>query len=206
MSEIMSEIKTNITPGSRVLVTGVNGYMASHVAKQLLARGFKVRGTVKDLERASWLVKDVFKNHANNNDFELVTIIDFTAEEVYGSAIKGVSAIAHATSVVSFDPDPNAVIPLTVDAATRIMEAALKEPSVKAAIYTSSIVASTMPMPGNSTHADRNTWNETAVQMASAPPPDNASQGGIVYMASTVGAEKPVWKLVKEKNPHFRVN
>ncbi|KAJ5976929.1 NAD dependent epimerase/dehydratase [Penicillium viridicatum] len=201
----MSDIKTVIPPGSRVLVTGVNGYVASHVAKQLLARGFKVRGTVRDLERTSWLVNDVFKTYTND-DFELVTIKDFTAEGVYDSAIKGVSAIAHVASVVTFDQDPTTVVPQTVNAAIRIMEAALKEPSVKAFIYTSSVVATTMPMPGNTTHVDRNTWNETAVQLAWAPPPHDASQGSIVYMASKVEAEKAVWKFVEEKNPHFRVN
>ncbi|GAD99542.1 NAD dependent epimerase/dehydratase, putative [Paecilomyces variotii No. 5] len=202
----MSDGKTDIAPGSRVLITGVNGYVASHIAKQLLARGYKVRGTVRDLERSSWLVKDAFKTYADNGDFELVTIKDFTAEGVYDTAIKGVSAIAHVASVVTFEPDPRTVISQTVEGATRIMEAALKEPSVKAVVYTSSIVAATMPMPGNSTHVDRNTWNEAATQLAWAPPPYGDNQGSIVYMASKVEAEKAVWRFVEEKHPHFRVN
>lgn len=202
----MLDIKAAIPTGSRVLVTGVNGYVASHIAKQLLARGFKVRGTVRDLERTSWLVKDVFKAHADNGDFELVTIQDFTAEGVYDTAMQDVTAIAHVASVLTFDPDPTTVIPQTVQAATRIMEAALRQPSVKAFIYTSSIVAATMPTPGNTTHVDHNTWNETSTELAWAPPPHDAKQGSVVYMASKVEAEKAVWKFVQEKSPHFRVN
>lgn len=202
----MSDSKSDIPPGSRILITGVNGYVASHIAKQLLSRGYKVRGTVRDLQRSSWLVKDTFKTYAGNGDFELVTIEDFTEENVYDSAIKGVSAIAHVASVVTFEPNPKRVISQTVEAATRIMEAALKEPSVKVVVYTSSIVAATMPVPGNSTHVDRNTWNETAIQLAWAPPPHGDNQGSIVYMASKVEAEKAVWRFVEEKHPLFRVN
>jgi nucleoside-diphosphate-sugar epimerase len=69
-------------------------------------------------------------------------------------------------SIVTFDPDPNKVVPQTVAGATSIMEAALKEPSVKEFVYTSSIVAATMPMPGNDTYVKRDTWNNTAVALA----------------------------------------
>jgi nucleoside-diphosphate-sugar epimerase len=102
--------------------------------------------TVRDLERTSWLIKDAFKAYTENGDFDLVVIEDFTAEGIYDYATKVVSAIARVATVVSFDPDPTAVISQTVDAATRIMEAALKELSVKTIVYTSSIVAATTPM------------------------------------------------------------
>ncbi|KZF19798.1 putative NAD dependent epimerase/dehydratase [Xylona heveae TC161] len=201
--------KIAIPEGSRVLVTGVNGFVASHVASQLLARGFKVRGTVRDLERTSWVINDTFKTYAERGDFEVVEIQDFTADGVYDNAVKGVSAIAHVASVVTFAPDPETVIPQTVAATVRIMEAALKEPSVKAFVYTSSIAAVTMSVPGNTTHVDRNTWNDKATQLAWSPPPpphDQNTQGSMVYMASKVAAEKAVWKFVEEKAPHFRVN
>ncbi|PCG98250.1 NAD-dependent epimerase/dehydratase [Penicillium occitanis (nom. inval.)] len=202
---IMSE-PTNIPAGSTVLVTGVNGFVASHIAKQLLLRGFKVRGTVRDPERTSWLVKDAFKAYVDNGDFELVTIKDFTAAGVYDDAIKGVSAIAHVASVVTFDSDPNTVIPQTVQAATRILEAALNEPSVKTFVYTSSIVASTFPAPGNDTRVTRDTWNDVAIELAWSPPPHPPSQGSIVYAASKAAAEKAVWQFVEDKKPKFRVN
>lgn len=201
----MSE-PTNIPAGSTILVTGVNGFVASHIAKQLLLRGFKVRGTVRDPERTSWLVKDAFKVYFDNGDFEFVTIKDFTAAGVYDDAIKGVSAIAHVASVVTFDSDPNGVIPQTVQAATRVLEAALNEPSVKTFVYTSSIVASTFPEPGNDTRVTRDTWNDVAIELAWSPPPHPPSQGSIVYAASKAAAEKVVWQFVEDKKPKFRVN
>lgn len=175
----MSE-PTDIPAGSTILVTGVNGFVASHIAKQLLLRGFKVRGTVRDPSRASWLVKDAFKAYVDNGHFELVTIKDFTAVGVYDEAIKGVSAIAHVASVVTFSSDPNTVIPQTVQAATRLLEAALNEPSVKAFVYTSSIVASAFSAPGYDTHVTRDTWNDKAIELAWSPPPHPPNQGSIV--------------------------
>lgn len=202
----MPNKQLSLSPRSWVLVTGVNGYVASHIAKQLLQRGFRVRGTVRDLDRTAWLVKDAFKRYADNGDFDLIAIKNFTAEGVYDSALEGVSAIAHVASVVTFDSDPAAVIPKTVDGALRILEAALKVESIKSVVYTSSVVAATMPVPGNTSHVDGNTWNDVATELAWSPRPHDASHGGVVYMASKVEAEKAVWKFVKDNNPHFRVN
>lgn len=36
-----------LLPGSRILVTGANGYIASHVVDQLLALRYVVRGTIR---------------------------------------------------------------------------------------------------------------------------------------------------------------
>jgi nucleoside-diphosphate-sugar epimerase len=40
--------------GSTVLVTGVNGYIASHIAVQLIKAGYRVRGSVRSREKAQW--------------------------------------------------------------------------------------------------------------------------------------------------------
>ncbi len=73
-------------------------------------------------------------------------------------------------------------------------------------VYTSSIVATTMPLPGNNTHVTRDTWNDAAVQAAWTSPPYDADHGFPVYMASKVAAEKEVWKFAAEKKPHFAIN
>lgn len=202
----MAEPNTTIPNGSWVLVTGATGYVASQVVKQFLERGYKVRGSVRDLKKASWLVDDVFKTYADRGDLELVVVPDLAADHAFDEAVKGMSAVAHVASIVTFDPDPSKVIPQTVRGAVSILEAALREPSVREFVYTSSIVAATIPAPGNTTHVDRHTWNDTAVQLAWSPPPYDAMRGSIVYMASKTEAEKAVWRFVEEEKPHFTVN
>lgn len=162
----MSDLKTTIPKGSWVLVTGATGFVGSHVAKQFLERGYRVRGTVRDLAKGSWLVNNVLKSYADRGSFELALVPDLAADHAFDDVVKGMSAIAHVASIVTFDPDPNKVVPQTVAGATSIMEAALKEPSVKEFVYTSSIVAATMPVPGNNTYVERDTWNDTAVALA----------------------------------------
>ena len=38
-----------------VLITGVNGFIAGHLAERLLRQGVKVRGTARRPEAAAWL-------------------------------------------------------------------------------------------------------------------------------------------------------
>ncbi|KAH8588158.1 putative NAD dependent epimerase/dehydratase [Bisporella sp. PMI_857] len=200
----MADPATTIPKGSWVLVTGANGFVAAHVTRELLQRGYKVRGTVRDLEKSSWLVQDVFKSYANDGKFELVLVPDLAAENAFGEAVEGMSAIIHVANFIGLAPDPNEVIPQTVASNISILHAALDQPSVKAFVYTSSVGAATMP--GSSTHIERNTWNEDALKLAWAPPPYDPMRTMVVYYASKVETERAIWKFVDEKKPHFSVN
>ncbi|KAL7918330.1 NAD(P)-binding protein [Trichoderma austrokoningii] len=184
---------TNFPKGSWVLVTGVTGFVASHIAKAFLDRGFRVLGTVRNLDRASWLTKDVLEDFAARGDFELVQVTDLANDHAFDEAIKGVSAVIHVASIITLDPDPNKVIPQTVAGATSILEAAIREPSVKAFVYTSSIGAVTMAIPGNNIQVTWDTYNDFATEAAWKPPPYMPSRGMLTYMA-------------KERKPHFTVN
>jgi nucleoside-diphosphate-sugar epimerase len=202
----MNFSETTVPKGSWVLVTGVNGWVGSHVAQQFLERGYKVRGTVRDTVKSSWLVDSLFKSHAEHGDFELVQVTDMAEEHAFDAAVKGVSVIEHVASVLNLDPDPNKVIPTTVKGVESILRSALKEPAVKEFVYTSSILAATMPSPAKATHVGRDTWNETAVELAWGPPSNDRSRGSLVYMASKVAAEKEFWAFAAERKPHFTVN
>ncbi|KAL6701642.1 putative NAD dependent epimerase/dehydratase [Trichoderma pleuroticola] len=201
----MSSSTVTVPKGSWVLVTGVNSFVGTHVAKQFLEHGYKVRGTVRDVSLYPWLVNDLFKTYAQSGDFEVVAA-DLGADDAFEEAVKGVQVIQHVASVVSFFPDPNTVIPQTVKGVTSLLEAAIKEPSVKEFVYTSSLVASTAPALGNNTNVTRDSWNDMAVELAWAPPPYEPSRGPLVYMASKVIAEKAAWDFVRDKNPHFTLN
>ncbi|KAM7196910.1 NAD(P)-binding protein [Naviculisporaceae sp. PSN 640] len=200
----MTEHATTIPKGSLVLVTGATGYVATHIIKEFLTRGYRVRGTVRDLEKSSWLLTSLFKSYADQDLLELVSVPTLADDHAFDEAVKGVSAIIHVASIVTFDSDPNKVIPQTVLGATSVLEAALKEPSVREFVFTSSIVAASFPVVGNDTVVGPDTFNEAAIKMSWAPgatPP-----GGVVYAASKAEAEKAVWRFSKERNPHFTIN
>lgn len=202
----MSSPKTAIPAGSWVLVTGATGHIAAHTVKLFLERGFKVRGTVRDLEAASWLKEGSFKPYADNGDLELVYVPDMGVKSAFASAVKGVSAIAHIASIMSWSNDPNEVIPPVIDSVNDILELVLNEPSVKSFVYTSSIAAAVSLEPGVKVHAGPNAWNDEEIRVAWSDPPHPSDFWHHVYQASKVEAEKAVWAFVKEKKPHFAVN
>ncbi|KAM0281981.1 hypothetical protein ACHAQK_010662 [Fusarium lateritium] len=202
----MSSPATAIPAGSWILVTGATGFVAGHVTRQLLQRGYKVRGTVRDQAKAQWLIDDHFKSYSEDGSYKLVTVPDLSVPGAFDEAVKGVSAIAHIASVLDMDPNPNHVIPQTVEGVTSILDSASKESSVTRFVFTSSIVASVFPTPDQEGVVDHNTWNDFAVKEAWAPPPYEPSRAMLVYAASKVLAEQAVWKYVDEKKPHFVSN
>ncbi|RMZ77605.1 hypothetical protein DV737_g4272, partial [Chaetothyriales sp. CBS 132003] len=197
---------TAIPEGSLILVTGANGFIASHVIQKFLQRGFKVRGTVRSVTKSEWLVKEQFRTEAADGSFELVAVEDMSKEGSHREAIRGVAAVVHIATPFDGDPNPNNVIPSTVAAVKDLLNLAVNEPSVKSFVYTSSVGAVTMLVGGVPFHVDQNSWNEAAVEMSWAPPPYTPDRALIVYVGSKVAAEKAFWEFVKERKPSFRAN
>lgn len=85
----MAPLEGAILPkGSLILVTGVNGYVGSHVADQFLQHGYKIRGTVRDAKKNAW-VASYFDKHYGTGKFELVEIQDLTDLEAIKKALQG---------------------------------------------------------------------------------------------------------------------
>jgi nucleoside-diphosphate-sugar epimerase len=88
-----------ISPPSKVLVTGANGYLATWVVKKYLEAGYSVRGTVRSLSKSAFL-NDKFSDYGDR--FELVVVEDITKDGAFDEAVKGVDAIAHTASPFHF--------------------------------------------------------------------------------------------------------
>ena len=85
----MSTITDPVVPkGSIVLVTGVNGFVGSHIAHQFLKNGYKVRGTARNPSKESWAI-DVFGKLYGADNFELVAVPDITVDGAFDEAMKG---------------------------------------------------------------------------------------------------------------------
>jgi nucleoside-diphosphate-sugar epimerase len=89
----MTKIEDPALPaGSLVLVTGVNGFIGSHVVNELLLNGYRVRGTVRDVSKASW-VQPLYDSLHGDGKFELVEVKDLTAEGAYDEVLNGTHSI-----------------------------------------------------------------------------------------------------------------
>lgn len=80
-----------IPKGSIVLVTGVNGYIGSHTADQLLSFGYKVRGTVRDASRCQWVQK-FFDEKYGKRRSELAVVAHISPDGAFDEAVKGIRA------------------------------------------------------------------------------------------------------------------
>ncbi|KAF5572271.1 NADPH-dependent aldehyde reductase [Fusarium pseudocircinatum] len=203
----MSDHPTTIPKGSWVLVTAANGHTGSHIVFELLKRGFKVRGTVRDLQSSQWLLEDDFvSKYAERGYIELV-VADTTKPRDFDRAVQGVAAVIHVAVIGDLVPDPNVAIPATIASALSVCRSAAKEPSVKRFVFTSTFWAATFPVPGVSdTITNLDTWNDAAIQAAWAPPPYESGRILPVYFAAKAEAEKSVWKFVEDEKLPWVVN
>ena len=69
----------------RVLLTGANGFVGSHVLDQLLARGFSVRSIVRSQAKAQQVLSD-FPNFGTRLDFGIIP--DITAPGAFDEVVK----------------------------------------------------------------------------------------------------------------------
>ncbi|KAK2758598.1 putative secondary metabolism biosynthetic enzyme [Arachnomyces sp. PD_36] len=76
-----------ITKGSTVLVTGANGFIASHVADQILQAGCRVKGTVRSAEKAE-LISEISEKRHGKDVSSYVVVEDIAAEGALNDAMQ----------------------------------------------------------------------------------------------------------------------
>lgn len=200
-------IEQSVIPqGSTILVTGVNGFIGSHIADQLLNFGYKVRGTTRSPQKNAW-INTIFHNKYATDHFELVAVPDMAAPGAFAQAVKGISAVIHTATIFTLDPNPHNVIPGTIAGTVNALQAAAQEPSVKRFVLTSSSLAALIPKPNHPVQVTAETWNDEAVELAYRdPPPYEPERAFPVYAASKTLAEKAAWRFMDEKKPAFTLN
>ena len=190
---------------SLVLVTGANSWQGMHIVDQLLEHGYRVRGTVRDAEKAVWTSK-YFKDRYGAGRYTTAVIPDMVPQGAFDLAARGCSGVIHVASNTSFSPDPNVVIPPSIAGAVNALEAAAKEPQVKRFVYCSSVSAAVNSGTGVRNHVTSDSWNMSAFSKAWEPPPYEDDRCWAVYCSSKMQTEQAVWRWYKERRPQFVLN
>ena len=107
---------------------------------------------------------------------------------------------------MTFDPDPNKVIPTAIAGAVNAAKAASKHPSIKRFVYTSSSTVITGAKLKNKSRPRTDDWNTNDVEAAWKPPPYMPERAHAVYCASKTQAEQEMWKGYREEKPSFVLN
>ncbi|KAE8413124.1 NAD dependent epimerase/dehydratase [Aspergillus pseudocaelatus] len=188
-----------------VLVTGANGFIASHTVDKLLEQGYKVRGTVRTPK--PWL-NEFFDAKYGKGRFETTIVSDFSDVQSVDNALQGVSGVIHMASDLTFSSNPDAVIPWVIDAIRTILEVASKHSTIRRVVLTSSSRACYTATRASTrgVKIDENTWNEAAIRAAWDPTTPDEEKAYIVYSASKAESERYAWKWVEENHPHFDFN
>ncbi|KAF9457365.1 hypothetical protein BDZ94DRAFT_1273374 [Collybia nuda] len=183
-----------ITPGSKVLVSGANGYIAIWVVRTLLERGYAVRGTVRSAEKGRFL-SELFKSYGDK--FEIAVVEDITKDGAFDEAVKGVDAIEHLASPFHLNADdPQEIIGPAVKGTVGILHSVLKNaPGVKRIVVTSSCAAVLTISKEPRIFTEEN-WNEQATKEIEEKGRNamNISK----YRASKTLAERAAWDFHKE--------
>jgi dihydroflavonol-4-reductase len=172
-----------------VLVTGATGFVGAEITRQLLERGYRVRGTTRDVDKA------VRQGHLSllpgaGERLELVQA-DLLDPGSYHEAARGCEFVVHVASPYVLnvgDPQRDLIDP-AVNGTVSVLEAAAGARSVVRVVLTSSFAAIQGP-PGGRVFTEDD-WNtEASVDFQS-------------YNYSKVLAERAAWDFVESHSPPF---
>lgn len=177
-----------------VLVTGVSGFIARHVALALLKDGYAVRGTVRSKAKGESVVASLA---AHGADKTKIAVVEANLENDAGwrEAARGCAGVMHVASPfpMAQPRDRNALTPAARDGALRVIDAAL-DAGVPKIVMTSSMVAM-MYRPNRPAHVrvGESDWTDLSWNRLSA------------YVVSKTEAEKAAWARVETRGARERL-
>ncbi|KAI1826288.1 putative cinnamoyl-CoA reductase [Xylaria intraflava] len=185
------------------LITGATGLVGFRILLAVLAAGHTVRYTARSEEKVRAVSSNpAIKKLAPGARLTPVITPDLNIEGVLDDALQGVTHVIHAGSPLpmpTFDPVTQVFEP-TVKMSSNVLSSALKSPSVKRVIITSSTVSNS-PLDQQPT---------TALFASSRQQPPNPIPSTInIFEAYVLGKMVEVHnsdELIRTKTPHFTVS
>ena len=125
---------------TKVMVTGITGYVGQHCGAELLRQGYEVLGTVRSMEKADMVREGI----ARVAPIENLTFVeaDLLSDKGWKDAMDGCTYVLHVASpfIIAAPKDENEIISPAVDGTLRVLSAA-KAAGIKRVVLTSSTVA-----------------------------------------------------------------
>ena len=203
--------------GKIVLITGINGYIASAIGLEMLKKGYTLRGTSRSSHGADALLNGAYNMYKDR--VQLVTILDMTVPGAFDEAVKGrdlapihymhmltsllaidTTAIIHTASPINFSFTTwDQFVPIAVAGAIGILTSAYKHagPQLESFIITSS-VAAIVDLTKRKYAFSEKDWNTYSYDRAKEL--GDEAPSAMLYQASKVAAERAVWEFKEKHN------
>lgn len=181
-----------------VLLTGASGYIAKHIALQLLEAGYHVRGTVRDLGRGAEVTEAVRPHLSDDSDLAVrltFVALDLTEDAGWADAMNGVDVLMHTASPFPLDQPKHEdeLIRPAVDGAMRALRAAHAAGITRVVLTSSTAAISGSALPAGDTSFDETNWTDPT-------DPDVAA-----YARSKTLAEQAAWDFVRNDAPDMNL-
>jgi nucleoside-diphosphate-sugar epimerase len=168
-----------------ILVTGIGGFLGGHIARQLLAKGYVVRGSVRDLRHGDKIRDRVCADAAADGHRISFFEADLRSDTGWDAAVAGCSYVIHAASPFPSDlpKHEDDLIRPAREGALRVLRAAQRAGVVRV-VMTSSIAA-TNHGSGQAPYTEDD-WT------------DPTSPRATPYYKSKTLAERAAWAFARE--------
>jgi nucleoside-diphosphate-sugar epimerase len=179
----------------RVLLTGISGFLGGHIALQLLAAGYTVRGSVRNLAKADKVRSTLARHGADVSRLEFVAL-DLLSDKGWAEAMAGCRYLQHTASpfVVKMPDAKMELIRPAVEGTERALNAALAA-GIEHIVLTSSMAAiayghdksRTVPFTAND-------WTDLNGRDLNA------------YIESKTRAERRAWEIMRAAGQEHRLS
>jgi dihydroflavonol-4-reductase len=168
--------------GDLVLVTGARGFIGKHCVAALLARGYRVRGSLRRATDAAEVRAAVGDLGGGRLEF---VVADLLADDGWDAAVAGCGAVLHVASVFPAVAPArrDALVPVAREGTLRVLRAAARA-GVARTVVTSSVAAVAVGHPPRAAPFTEADWTNL----------DNPDVGS--YPVSKTLAEQAAWDFV----------
>ena len=141
----------------KILVTGISGFLGSHIAAEGLRRGYQIRGSIRDKSKKQQ-VEELFHKQGFEKVPELAEA-DLLKEDGWSDAVAGCDGIMHVASpfILGLPAKEDDLIRPAVEGVKNVLKAAI-ENQVYRIVQTSSIAAIMYGHPAEKIKFDEKDW------------------------------------------------
>ncbi len=179
-----------------IVITGVSGFIARHIALAFLREGASVRGTVRSLDKAEAVRKGLAAHDPAAADPARLSFVaaDLTGDAGWREAMTGARAVMHVASPfpMAQPRDRNALTPAARDGALRVINAALDAGAPRVVMTASMVTMMYRPGRPALNPVRESDWTDIGWKALSA------------YVVSKTEAERAAWRLVEERRAKDR--